>query len=61
MARFAPLAATANGKDLDALRELIEAGTVTPLVESTYPLADAIAAVAHFGGKRGAGKIAITV
>ena len=59
--RFAPLAATANGKDLDALRELIEAGKVTPIVESTYPLSDAIAAVAHFGGKRGAGKIAITV
>lgn len=59
--RLAPLAATANGKDLDALRELIEAGTVTPLVESTFALSDAIAAVTHFGEKRGAGKIAITV
>jgi NADPH:quinone reductase-like Zn-dependent oxidoreductase len=59
--RFVPLAATANGGDLDALRQLIEAGTLTPLIESSYSLADAVDAVTHFGHKRGAGKIAITV
>ncbi|MGV8969624.1 MAG: NAD(P)-dependent alcohol dehydrogenase [Microbacteriaceae bacterium] len=59
--RLAPLAAAANGNDLDALRTHIEAGTVTPLIESTYSLVDAVDAVSHFGNKRGAGKIAISL
>jgi NADPH:quinone reductase-like Zn-dependent oxidoreductase len=47
--------------DLDALRELIETGAVTPAVDRTYPLADAAAAVrdVHDGLVRG--KAVITI
>jgi NADPH:quinone reductase-like Zn-dependent oxidoreductase len=47
--------------DLQALREQIEAGHVTPVVGSTYPLAEVPGAICHLEGGRAQGKIAITV
>jgi 2-desacetyl-2-hydroxyethyl bacteriochlorophyllide A dehydrogenase len=47
--------------DLDALRQLIETGQVTPLVGSTYPLADLPEAISHLQAGHARGKIAITI
>jgi NADPH:quinone reductase-like Zn-dependent oxidoreductase len=55
------LSSKEHAADLDALRELIETGAVTPAVDRTYPLADAAAAVrdVHDGLVRG--KAVITI
>ena len=53
--------ASENAADLVALRELIEAGTVAPVVERTWPLAEAGAAIAHLLAGRARGKLVVTV
>jgi NADPH:quinone reductase-like Zn-dependent oxidoreductase len=50
-----------SGEDLAALAELLEAGTVTPCVERTYPLAEAAGALRHLGGGHARGKLVVTV
>jgi NADPH:quinone reductase-like Zn-dependent oxidoreductase len=47
--------------DLDAVRELIESGQVTPIVDRTYPLVDAADALRHLEAGRARGKIAISI
>jgi NADPH:quinone reductase-like Zn-dependent oxidoreductase len=47
--------------DLVALKELIEAGGVVPVVDRTYPLSETAQAVAYVGGGHARGKVAITV
>lgn len=47
--------------DLDALRELIEAGQVTPSIERTWPLAETAAAVDHVAAGRTRGKVVVTI
>jgi NADPH:quinone reductase-like Zn-dependent oxidoreductase len=47
--------------DLEALRQHIEAGHVTPIVGKTYPLPEVPEAIRHLEGGRAQGKIAITV
>jgi NADPH:quinone reductase-like Zn-dependent oxidoreductase len=46
---------------LEALRPLLEAGQVTPVIDRTYPLADAPAAMRHLEAGHARGKIAITI
>ncbi len=46
---------------LDDLRELIEAGHVTPAIERTYPLAEVPAAMHQFVTEHARGKIAISI
>jgi NADPH:quinone reductase-like Zn-dependent oxidoreductase len=53
--------ASENAADLAVLTELIEGGQVTPVVDRTFPLADAAAAVAHMSAGRARGKVAVTV
>jgi NADPH:quinone reductase-like Zn-dependent oxidoreductase len=48
-------------EDLVALKELIEAGKVTPVIDSTFPLSDAPEAVRHLEEGHASGKIVITV
>jgi NADPH:quinone reductase-like Zn-dependent oxidoreductase len=50
-----------NAEDLRALTELLEAGTVTPVIDKTYPLRETAAAIQYMqdGGARG--KIAIRI
>ena len=48
-------------ENLDAMRELIEAGQVKPVVERTYPLSQAAEALAYLGEGHARGKIVITV
>ncbi|MFD5620406.1 NAD(P)-dependent alcohol dehydrogenase [Streptomyces yangpuensis] len=45
--------------DLETLTELIDAGTVTPVVDRTYPLAEVPDAIRHLRSGRVRGKIAI--
>jgi NADPH:quinone reductase-like Zn-dependent oxidoreductase len=47
--------------DLEVLRELVEAGKVTPVVERTYPLEDAAEAFRHLGDGPVQGKLVVTV
>jgi len=50
-----------NHDDLVALKELIEAGKVTPVLDRTYPLGRAAQAIDHVGTGHAQGKVAITV
>jgi NADPH:quinone reductase-like Zn-dependent oxidoreductase len=47
--------------DLLVLKELIEAGKVTPVVDRTYPLSETPEAIAYLGTGRACGKVVITV
>ena len=50
-----------NHDDLVALRELVEAGKVTPVIDGTYPLSDTPKAIARVTSGRARGTIVITV
>jgi len=56
-----PLMAKESSKDLEVLRELIETGKIMPVVDRTYPLAEAAAAVRYLHEGRACGKVVITV
>jgi NADPH:quinone reductase-like Zn-dependent oxidoreductase len=48
-------------EDLVILKELIEAGKVTPVLDRAYPLSDTRQAIDHVAGGHARGKVAITV
>ena len=48
-------------EDLDAVRQLIEAGQVTPAVDRAYPLAEVPDAMRHLEAGQARGKIAISI
>jgi NADPH:quinone reductase-like Zn-dependent oxidoreductase len=48
-------------EDLQAVRELIEVGKVTPVVDRTYPLVEAADAIRYLAEGHAGGKIVITV
>ncbi len=48
-------------KDLGYLTELVEAGSVSPVIDSCYPLSDTGAAMRRFGEGKHKGKIVITM
>jgi len=50
-----------NGKDLLVLKDLIEAGRVTPVIDSRYSLGDVPKAILHIEEGHGQGKVLITV
>jgi NADPH:quinone reductase-like Zn-dependent oxidoreductase len=50
-----------NSEDLVFLKELIEAGKVTPVIDSAYPLSETPEAIGHVGEGHARGKVAITV
>jgi NADPH:quinone reductase-like Zn-dependent oxidoreductase len=47
--------------DLEALRELLAAGTITPAVDRAFPLSEVPAAIRYLRDGRAKGKVAITV
>jgi NADPH:quinone reductase-like Zn-dependent oxidoreductase len=53
--------ASENAADLGALRELIEAGTLAPAIDRSYPLAEAPAAIRHLLDGHARGKLVISV
>jgi len=50
-----------NAADLVALKELVEAGKVTPVIDRTYPLAETAAALRHVGTGRARGTVVVTM
>jgi NADPH:quinone reductase-like Zn-dependent oxidoreductase len=50
-----------NSKDLAALKALVEAGEVTPVIDGTYPLSGTAKAIAHVGEGHARGTVVITV
>lgn len=48
-------------KDLDFMKELIEAGEVTPVIDRRYPLSEAGEALRYYGEGHARGKVVITV
>ena len=59
--RLRMLASTPRQEDLQILRELIEAGKVTPVIDRTYPLGEVPEAIRHMVAGHGHGKIVITI
>jgi NADPH:quinone reductase-like Zn-dependent oxidoreductase len=59
--RLRMLASKENQEDLQTLRELIEAGKLTPLIGRTYPLGDVPEAMRALEAGNTRGKIVITV
>jgi NADPH:quinone reductase-like Zn-dependent oxidoreductase len=53
--------ASSNNKDLVVLKELIEAGKVTPVIDRTYPLSDTPEAFRYLEEEHARGKVVITV
>ena len=53
--------ASSKQENLVALRELIEAGTVTPVIDRTYALSDTADAIRYVGKGHARGKVVITV
>jgi NADPH:quinone reductase-like Zn-dependent oxidoreductase len=60
-AKLGTFVASENAADLDVLRELIEAGKVTPAVDRAYPLGDVAAAIRHMLDGKARGKLVVTV
>ena len=52
---------SANQQDLGVLKELIEAGKVTPVLDRAYPLSEAREAIDHVGKGHARGKVTVTV
>ena len=55
------LFSTVRKEDLHFLKELIEAGKVTPVIDRTYPLSEVPEAVRYLGGGHARGKVVVTV
>ena len=55
------LISTETAEDLIVLKELIEAGKVTPVIEKTFPLDAAAEAVRHLADGHARGKLVVTV
>ncbi len=50
-----------NGKDLQVLKELLEAGKITPIIDRAYPLSDVPDALRYLEEGHARGKVVITV
>jgi NADPH:quinone reductase-like Zn-dependent oxidoreductase len=59
--RLGTLIATARKDDLEELHELLEAGTVTPVIDRTFPLSEVPEAIRYLRDGRARGKVVITV
>jgi NADPH:quinone reductase-like Zn-dependent oxidoreductase len=59
--KLRPLVSTERSEDLQFLRKLIEAGTVTPVVDRIFPLSQAREAIRHMREGHTGGKVVITV
>jgi NADPH:quinone reductase-like Zn-dependent oxidoreductase len=59
--RLRPFFSKPRGEDLVVLKELIEAGKVTPVIDRAFPLSEAPEAVRYVGERSTQGKTVITV
>jgi NADPH:quinone reductase-like Zn-dependent oxidoreductase len=53
--------ARANQQDLIFVRDLVEAGSVAPVIDRIYPLREAAAAFRYLAGEHAAGKVVFAV
>lgn len=53
--------ATVRHKDLLTLKRLVEAGTIAPAIDRTYPLTEAVAAIKHLETGHPQGKIVVAI
>jgi NADPH:quinone reductase-like Zn-dependent oxidoreductase len=56
-----PFVAKFNREDLDHLARLVSEGALTPVIDRTYPLADAGEALTYLGEGHARGKVVLTV
>lgn len=59
--RLTGVASKEKGSDLEVIAELIQAGTVTPTIDRSYPLTQTRQAMEHLVAGRARGKVAITI
>ncbi|MBI3447881.1 MAG: NAD(P)-dependent alcohol dehydrogenase [Acidobacteria bacterium] len=59
--RFAVLMARVTHEDLVVLKDLAEAGKLTPVIDRTYPLGEAADAIRYVGTRQARGKVVVTV
>jgi NADPH:quinone reductase-like Zn-dependent oxidoreductase len=59
--RLVQLAEAPDGANLATLRDLVEAGSVRPVIDRTYPLKDTPAAIRYVESEHARAKVAITV
>jgi NADPH:quinone reductase-like Zn-dependent oxidoreductase len=59
--RLSALLAKENAADLETLAQLAEDGAITPVIDRTYPLADAAEAIRQIAGGHATGKGVVTV
>ena len=59
--RLRPFLLSPKLEDLLVLKDLIEGGKVTPVMDRTFPLSEAALAIDHVGQGHARGKVAITV
>jgi NADPH:quinone reductase-like Zn-dependent oxidoreductase len=59
--KLRPFLSLPKTSDLESLRELVEAGKLTPIVDRTYSLRDTGKALAYFGEGHARGKVVIQV
>ena len=59
--RLHPFLSLSKREDLVVLKEMIEAGQITPVVGRTYPLVETAAALDHVGRRHSRGKTVISV
>ena len=59
--RLHPFLTRWSKQDLHVVKDLIEAGKVTPVIDRTYPLSEAPEAIRHLEGGHARGKIVSTV
>lgn len=59
--RLVVLSEVPSTRNLDTLRELIEAGKVTPVIDRTYPLNDAQAAIRYLEEEHARAKVVLTM
>jgi NADPH:quinone reductase-like Zn-dependent oxidoreductase len=56
-----PFVSTPNQDDLITLKELVEAGRVTPVIDRTYPLSETAEAFRYLDQGHAQGKVIIVV
>jgi len=55
------LVAKDRAEDLEALTRLIESGAMTPVIDRSYPLADAPDAIRYLAQGHATGKVVVTI
>src|SRR4029079_6730865 len=56
-----PTVKTQNHDDLVALKDLVDAGKLRPVIDRTYPLTEAPTAIGHVAGGHARGTVVLTI